>query len=158
MAKDLLRGCLQHFRAGVTRIKKISGVVPPNHAVGFEARALGLLKASDKADFQRRAQVLLRDFPKTEPWLRWWMRDTHAAMLFESERRMDPAIWDSIPETTNAEEAMHWKLYAAAGRNHALMEGLCALSSVAAYFERLYTASLRTYFMIYLECMFHISN
>jgi hypothetical protein len=56
---------------------------------------------------------------------------------------MDIAIWDAIPTTTNAEEAMHWKLYAARGRNHLFMEGLRALYSVAAYYERTYREKMR---------------
>ncbi|TFK35257.1 hypothetical protein BDQ12DRAFT_668748 [Crucibulum laeve] len=83
-SEKLLRGCVQHFQAGVTRIKKISGVVPPGLADAFEAQAIGLLTATDC--------------------------------------KMDPDVWNSIPDSTNAEEAMHWKLYCAAGRNHELME------------------------------------
>lgn len=143
-AKSLLKGCLQHFRSGVTRVKKISGAVPPSLADAFEARALALLKADDVEQFALRAKVILRDFPKTEAWLRWWMRPSHASMLFVSQRIMEPAIWESIPDTTNAEEAMHWKLYAAAGRNHELLEGMYALYSVALYYQRIYTGSLST--------------
>ena len=55
---------------------------------------------------------------------------------------MDIAIWDSIPDTTNTEEAMHWKLYAAAGKNHSFFEGLCSLQAVSQHFEQLYQACL----------------
>jgi hypothetical protein len=78
----------------VTQIKKISAVVPPTHAAAFETCALALLKAADTNDFQMHARVILRDFPMVEPWLCWWMRDSHAVMLFESERRMESKIWD----------------------------------------------------------------
>ncbi|KAJ7719645.1 hypothetical protein B0H16DRAFT_1278560, partial [Mycena metata] len=108
------RGCTQHFRAGVTRVKKISAVIPPGQADAFEFRVLALLTAADSEEFQARADAVIRDFPKTESWLGWWMRKSHAMMLFASERRMDPEIWDSIPDSTNAEEALHWKLYCAA--------------------------------------------
>ncbi|KAF8059495.1 hypothetical protein FPV67DRAFT_1362049, partial [Lyophyllum atratum] len=56
---------------------------------------------------------------------------------------MDPDVWNSIPETTNAEEAMHWKLYRACGRDHSFMEGLASLYSVADYYERLYHATFK---------------
>lgn len=65
------------------------------------------------------------------------MRPTHASMLFESERKMDMQIWDSLPKTTNAEEAMHWKLYSACGRDHSFMEGMNALFAVATHYQRL---------------------
>ncbi|KAF8214508.1 hypothetical protein K438DRAFT_1563239 [Mycena galopus ATCC 62051] len=54
----IYRGCTQHFRAGVTRIKKISGVVPPEQAAAFEFRVLALLNAADSAQFQARADSL----------------------------------------------------------------------------------------------------
>lgn len=122
-------------------------------ADAFEARALALLTASDVPTFQSRGAALLRDFPKTEAWFFWWMRDVHASRLFVSQRKMDPDIWESIPDSTNAEEAMHWKLYCAAGRNHALMEGLHALYAVAHHYQRLYTATLRT-FIIIANCIY----
>ena len=111
-------------------------------ADAFEERALALLKAYDLDQFVSRAQVILHDFPKTEAWLWWWLRPSHASMLFVSEHVMEPDIWESIPDTTNAEEAMHWKLYAAAGHNHEFLEGIYALHSVASYYQCLYTASL----------------
>lgn len=64
-------------------------------------------------------------------------------MLFESERQMDIEIWDSIPKTTNAEEAMHWKLYSGCGRDHGFMEGMLSLYKVAEYYQRLLEGSLR---------------
>jgi hypothetical protein len=71
--KAIYRGCTQHFRVGVTRIKKISGVIPPEQAAAFEFRVLALLDAADSEQFQARAAAVIRDFSKTESWLRWWM-------------------------------------------------------------------------------------
>lgn len=141
-ASRLLRGCREHFRAGVTRLSRISGVIPPEKRDAFVQRAVGLLLVPTEDEFSLRAKLILRDFPKTASWLNWWIRPAHASMLFDAHRKMDITIWDSIPDTTNAEEAMNWKLYAAAGRNHALMEGLHSLYAVAAYYERLYRETL----------------
>ena len=138
----LLKGCLQHFRSGVTRVKKISGAVPPSLADAFEARALALLQGDDVKQFLSCTKVILCDFPKTEAWLWWWMRSSHASLLFVSQRRMEPELWESIPDTTNVEEVMHWKLYVAAGCNHDFLEGMYALYSVASYYQRIYSASL----------------
>jgi hypothetical protein len=55
---------------------------------------------------------------------------------------MSEHIWSSIPETTNAEEAMHWKLYSAVGRNHTFLGGLQALYKIAEYYERLVSNTL----------------
>jgi len=140
-AEKLIRGCSEHFRAGVTRISKISAVIPPKLAEAFKYRALSLLDASDSLEFLSQAAAIVRDFPSTKSWLNWWMRESHASMLFKSQRKMDIDLWNSIPSTTNAEEAMHWKLYSAAGRDHPILEGLHALHAVAVYYERLYNGT-----------------
>lgn len=141
-SEKLLKGCRQHFRSGVTRISKINGVVPQGSTEAFKGRVDALLEADDVEMFMSRAEVVIREFPRTETWLRWWMRDAHASMLFTSQRKMEPHIWEQMPDTTNAGEAMHWKLYSAAGRNLNLMVGLHGLHAIAEYFLRIYTASL----------------
>lgn len=145
-ATSLLKGCLQHFRSGIARVKRISGVIPPDRADAFEARVLALLTAPDSNEFRARGAVVIRDFPQSKTWLQWWMRESHASMLFTSERKMEPEIWESIPDSTNAEEAMHWKMYCAAGRDHDLMDGLLALNAVAAHFRCLYTGTISNFF------------
>ncbi|KAF8075742.1 hypothetical protein FPV67DRAFT_1648897 [Lyophyllum atratum] len=142
-AEGLLRGCQEHFRAGVTRVSRINGVIPPNMTDDFVARAVGLLNLPSPAAFRDEAALLARDFPKLNDWVEWWIRPAHASMLFSSERTMDVEIWESIPATTNAEEAMHWKLYSACGRDHAPLEGLNSLWMFAEYYERQYTANLK---------------
>ncbi len=63
-------------------------------------------------------------------------------MIFKSQQIMDAEVWDSIPGSTNAEEAMHWKLYSGAGHNHDVIEGFEGLFSMADYYERLNDAAL----------------
>ncbi|KAF8886874.1 hypothetical protein CPB84DRAFT_1535529 [Gymnopilus junonius] len=140
-AERLLKGCREHFRAGVIRISKISGVIPPNMRDEFIARALALLDAPSSEDFIALVNLLVRDFPKTKSWMDWWVRPSVASMLFESERKMNTDLWDSLPDDNNAEEAMHWKLYSACGRDHELLEGFYSLYSVAVYFERLHAGA-----------------
>lgn len=150
-AERLLKGCREHFRGNVTRISRISGVVPPDMANEFVNRAMALLDAPDSKSFIKHAERLVRDFPKTKPWMKWWMRPSVASMLFESARKMDIDIWESIPDDNNAEEAMHWRLYRACGRNHELIEGLYALYKVAIYFEKQYDNELSMSFLLSLS-------
>jgi hypothetical protein len=139
-AGRLLRGCQEHFRAAVTRVARINGAVPPELKDAFTGRALSLLQCSNTEEFQLRAELMVRDFPKLKSWMEWWMRPAHASMLFQSERVMDIRIWDSIPKTTNAQEAMHWKIYSMCGRDHSFLEGMYALRAVANYYQRLMDA------------------
>jgi hypothetical protein len=130
-AGRILRGCKEHFRSGVTRISRIGGVIPVEERDTFIKQTMGLLSSPTNKEFLVQARQIVCDFPKTATWLEWWLRPAHASILFESQRVMDIAIWDSIPDSTNAEEAMHWKLYSAAGRNHNFFEGLRSLYAVA---------------------------
>lgn len=109
-AKAILRGCEEHFRAAVTKVSRINGAVSPDKVAAFKARAL-----------------IIRDFPKLKAWMEWWMRPSHATMLFSSQRLMEGHVVESIPATTNAEEAMHWRFYSAAGRDHSFMHGMMSL-------------------------------
>lgn len=137
-AQKLLRGCKEHFCAGVTRISHINAVVPPEKSDVFVQRAVALVSASSHNEFVERAQLIVQNYPRTLSWLAWWLRPAHASMLFESQRIMDINIWESIPETNNAEEAMNWKLYAATSHDHSFFEGLNALYGIAVYYQRLY--------------------
>ncbi|KAJ3009429.1 hypothetical protein NUW54_g2783 [Trametes sanguinea] len=136
-AERLLKGCQQHFRAGVTRLKRIGGVIPLGEASKFERMAHKVLELDDLPSFRQHSQKLLSAFPNIAPWLEWWLRDSHAAMLFGPYRQMDESLWTSLPGTTNAEEAMHWKIYAGIGRDQTLMSGLVSLYGFAGYYERL---------------------
>jgi hypothetical protein len=148
-AGGLLKGCQEHYRAGVTRVSTMAGAVPPEKSDAFKARALGLLDLQNSEEFLHQALLLVQDFPKLKAWMEWWMRPSHAAMLFKTERIMDIDLWDSILNTNNAEEAMNWKLYAACGRNHTFLEGLRSLYAVSGYYKRLSAAeSSKHYFFI----------
>ena len=72
------------------------------------------------------------------------MRPSHATMLFSSQRLMEEHVVESIPNTTNAEEAMHWRFYSAAGRDHSFMHGMMSLYKIAIDFERQFEAVGRT--------------
>ncbi|KAF7372007.1 hypothetical protein MVEN_00058900 [Mycena venus] len=139
-AIKLLKGCAQHFRNQVTRIKKISGVVDPAQIDVFENYARELLECKDIQEFTTLAGKFKAAFPRAETWFSWWELPSHACMLFPSFRIMNSKLWNSIPGTTNAQEAMHFKLYAALGRKLGLMEGLKGLVAFAEYYRTQFEA------------------
>ncbi|KAF8833213.1 hypothetical protein BDN67DRAFT_986171, partial [Paxillus ammoniavirescens] len=139
-AAKLLKGCCQHFESQVTRVLKISAIVHPSQKEHFCDCVLSLCNGNTMEDFTHITDALLRDYPQMEKWLRWWMREEHARMLFESFRQMDEHIWHFVPGTTNAQEAMHYVLYAAVGKGHRLLEGLLYLHAFAVGFQRLSAA------------------
>ncbi|KAF8185384.1 hypothetical protein BJ912DRAFT_852761, partial [Pholiota molesta] len=142
----LLKGCREHFRAGVTRVSCISAAVDPFMADYFVSRALALLDAPNSQEFIARAELVISEYPKLTAWMKWWTRPAHTAMLCDSECKMDIELWESLPDTNNAEEAMHWKLYSACGRDHDVFGGLKGLYAVAKYYERMYNSVLSACF------------
>ncbi|KAF8171481.1 hypothetical protein BJ912DRAFT_1066144 [Pholiota molesta] len=50
-AESLLKGCQEHYRAGITRISRIGGVINPEDTEAFKARAMGLLDMPNSDEF-----------------------------------------------------------------------------------------------------------
>ncbi|KAJ7474341.1 hypothetical protein FB451DRAFT_1467183 [Mycena latifolia] len=136
----LLKGCQQHSRAQVNRIKKISAVVHPGLREAFVNQAMSLIEATDYPDFMERVELLVKQFPKVEGWVGWWARECHAKMLFKPFREMPVQEWDSIPNTTNPAESQHFKIYSALGKKHQLIPGLRGLHQLAQHYELLAAA------------------
>ncbi|TFK34966.1 hypothetical protein BDQ12DRAFT_612483, partial [Crucibulum laeve] len=133
-AGALLKGCQQHFRSQITCVKKISGMIHPGLSDAFENCALALLTADSHERFLELAEKLICDYPKIKGWLMWWMRPSHSKMLFKPFCEMPENRWAALPDTTNAEESMHWKIYSALGTRHNLMDGLHALWHFTEYY------------------------
>lgn len=59
---------------------------------------------------------------------------------------MGDALWNALPETTNAEESMHWQFYQACGRKHPTLVRFNALFKLSLYYEQKYNAALSKLF------------
>jgi hypothetical protein len=123
-ARSLLKGCAQHFKAGVVRVSNISAAVPPSEKHRFRDMGLGLLNATDHEDLIRRAAAITDEFPDTTSFFEWWLMPERAGKLFPPEMRMQERLAQLIPDSTNAVESQHRKIYIALGKNHPLILGL----------------------------------
>lgn len=92
------------------------------------------------------AAEFTREFPGAKPWIDWWMRPSHASMLFLVATGMARKLWDSLPATTNSAESMHHKIYKMIGRGNTLFYGMEGLVRIAETFERRYNAARRKSF------------
>lgn len=63
---------------------------------------------------------------------------------------MSERLADSLPDSTNAEESQHQKLYRAMDRKHALVPGLWSLTLFLSYYHRQYVHCIST-FLTYLS-------
>ncbi|KAF8160154.1 hypothetical protein BJ912DRAFT_936174 [Pholiota molesta] len=59
-AESLLKKCQEHYRAGITRISCIGGVINPEDTEAFKARAMGLLDMPNSDEFIIQASYLVR--------------------------------------------------------------------------------------------------
>jgi hypothetical protein len=140
-AGALLKGCKYHFEESVRRVAKISAYVSPETRGSFIRHINRLRMAKTVEEFVQLLNTVMRTWPKTHEWMEWWTRERNAQMIFESLKSMDNTLWKSLPETTNAEEAMHWRIYQAVGKRHKLIDGLYALATIVEYFSRLTKAA-----------------
>lgn len=129
-AAALLCGCKQHFRSSITRVKRITAIVPVDLRTYFENLVISLIDAPPE-EYLEVASTIKAKFPKLHPWLDWWLLKEHASMLFESQHRMEAVIWESLPDSTNAEEAMHFSMYSQQGKDHDFLPGWIALRKIA---------------------------
>ncbi|KAJ7208420.1 hypothetical protein B0H12DRAFT_1034287, partial [Mycena haematopus] len=110
-AAGLLKGCRQHFDNQITRVARISRIVGPERKSQFRKLAEELLRQKTMKDLRAKAAALIRQFPGAKGWVEWWMRPSHASMLFAVASSMSRQLRNSLPSTTNSGESMHNKSY-----------------------------------------------
>ncbi|THU92440.1 hypothetical protein K435DRAFT_906252 [Dendrothele bispora CBS 962.96] len=129
----LLKGCQYHYDKSVTRVSRVASAVPSDKCSKFK-KYCRILRTTEKSDtFFQVVKKIRKLCPSVEPWLAWWLRPEHASMIFPSQMTMDPTLVKQLPSTTNAEEAMHAKIYKIAGKGHDLIDGLDGLLKVEAH-------------------------
>lgn len=125
-ARELIKGCREHYRASVTRISRNLNIIPFEHSSEFVMLAKSLLEAPEAEYIKNCATIALR-WPKCKRWLRWWCTPSHAGMLFKSQQKTDNDIETSMPDTTNAIESLHQVYYKIADKANDLVTGLTLL-------------------------------
>ena len=141
-SEKLLKGCQQHYRNFVSRVSRISGVVPPDQRATFVTRSNALLRAETPGVLEERVKELLELFPHTVKFFRWWLRKPVVVRLFAGASDMDPDLWKSLPDTSNAGEAMHETFYSSCtcGGGHDILDGFEHAYLVLDVFARRSTA------------------
>lgn len=149
-AESEYRGCRIHYTRGVLRVAKISRIIPPSHRKDFERDALGLVNLSDSDAFIEACEDLIMEYPGIESWIKWWMAPEHAQMLFTSQLAMDPALADRLPDSTNAEESMHYRLYVGCnGKKFDTLTGFMALKFFCEFLHTEYQHRLSKYSLLH---------
>lgn len=151
-ARALYKGCERHFSASVDRITNIAEVHEKEDY--FRDLIATLLKSDDLSDFNETVDIIIRDIPMVEKWISWWRRPSNAAMIFPSSREMDDHLWHTIPDTTNAEEFMHWVLYCSVGNRQVGVKGVIGLLLFAESLEAIYEHRMRKWYSFSEKSLF----
>ncbi|OAV86530.1 hypothetical protein PTTG_29854, partial [Puccinia triticina 1-1 BBBD Race 1] len=82
-AKRRLKGCREHFRQSITRVKRNQAVIMADEQALFEAKCLALLQPCDPTGPTHNEKIdkMRHRFPKVKAWLDWWtMADVENGM------------------------------------------------------------------------------
>ncbi|OAV94528.1 hypothetical protein PTTG_26983 [Puccinia triticina 1-1 BBBD Race 1] len=148
-AMQKLKGCREHFRQLVTRVKRNRAVIMPDEQSLFESKCLELLQP-DKPEgptHDKKIDKMRRRFPKIKAWLDWWTMADVKAMLFPSRRKMLVGTSsdgdDRLPSTTNAQESMHRVYYMFSTGKKTMLGGFSKLFAFVKALEFDYSLTMR---------------
>jgi hypothetical protein len=54
---------------------------------------------------------MLHTFPRAAKWINWWFKEDIAPMIFPAASKMPQELFGLLPDTDNAQEAMHRVYY-----------------------------------------------
>lgn len=135
-ARKLVKGCEYHFHQSVERISKIIPTTDSHPRREFVQRMKALANEDSVTIFKEELEAIRRTWTGADGWFDWWLRPNTAKMIFASLRTMDQDLSEALPNTTNAEESMHWRLYRAVGSKNTFLSGIEGLVAVANLMER----------------------
>lgn len=142
-AQAILLGCRVHWQRSVFRVR---AMVKDEHQLRFDELIRILDGAETTADeFLAAIDALYREYEELRGWISWWLLPANASMVFRAIQLMSPELQQRISSSTNAAESSHNQLYAAAGKNHDLVEGCRRLFIVQSQVEAHYKAIIGVY-------------
>jgi len=118
-----------YFSASVARIKKIRDIVPNDTVDDFAKATMHLVNIEEYVEFMQEIEAICTRWPLCQPWLDWWLHNSAAKTLFKARRTMSQEASDRIPDSTNAQEAMHRYFYMASNKNHNIITGTLTIKS-----------------------------
>jgi hypothetical protein len=140
-AAALLKGCHYHFQESANRVSKIGSYVPLLGRQLFLRRVKDLKMAQSTKEFSNIFEDIISQWPSLKDWIDWWNQEGNKQMIFRAYRKMDEKLWEALPDTTNAEESMHYKIYQAIGKGHGIIEGLQSLVKLVNYLDEISRAA-----------------
>jgi len=97
------------FKRGVNMIGQIGEIVPPKKKSDWWDRCMNLLHIQKFESFEHAIYSLDKHYPNAKNFLRWYLSDTNAAILFPSCKDLNPRDmqrFERLSDNTNGQEGM----------------------------------------------------
>ena len=105
---SFLKKCDVHFKRGMTKIARNSGVVPPDEESNFRRFVDDLLDPDTTLDhFNKTVQLIIKYWPQTARWLKWHVHKKRAPSYFPACMSLNTSEWkrvEKMSSTTNEQE------------------------------------------------------
>lgn len=110
-AMPFLKGCYMHWKQSVQKVVSNYSAVPSDKSRRFLSLVHEMQTTTDEFVFIQSAQSILREFPNTRPWLRWWVQPSICSLIFNCRTVMKEELKQHESRTSNAIESYHSSLY-----------------------------------------------
>ncbi|EFP92034.1 uncharacterized protein PGTG_17865 [Puccinia graminis f. sp. tritici CRL 75-36-700-3] len=143
--RRMLKGCREHFRQSVTRIKRNRALMTADEEEPFQKACMDLLEHQEAGGktHEEKVDFLRRCYPKFRNWLDWWTVSDIEALLFPSRQPRLEDTPDGLSNTTNAQESMHRIYYRLSDGNQYTMVGMVDLFSFVKMLEEDWKAAMK---------------
>lgn len=124
-AKEYQKGCQVHFKTSVNRIKQDLSLVTTEFRPLFDSAIETILSLdSNREEFDNAISILRETFPGLKGWIKWWIKDSIAHMIFPACSKMSGDLTSQTPDTSNPVESHHSLLHHGSGKNHDPITGM----------------------------------
>lgn len=102
-------------------------IVPEGTTEEFFNATMHLVDINDYLELIEEAETICEQWPMCQSWLDWWVYSSAGSKLFKARRTMPQNAAEKIPDTTNAQEAMHRYYYMATNQRQNSITGKLSL-------------------------------
>ena len=99
--------------------------------VEFTNLCKSLLQTRSPDEFERVVNKLHEDFPKCKSFLKWWLQEEKARLIFPAKKNQHAAISSNVRKDTNPAESMHATFYRIIGKKCTFRDGILGLLNFA---------------------------
>eukprot|EP00474_Spongospora_subterranea_P007055 CRZ07513.1 hypothetical protein [Spongospora subterranea] len=133
---SMMKGCKVHFESSAQHINRNTSIVGRDDGGQFLKLVMQAVEEPLHDAFVRAMTILHDRYPNARPWFTWWLKESVASLIFESQRKLAKEFAEKGREDSNPIESMHAVYYQIAEKNNKIVFGLSSLMLFSANLER----------------------